>query len=74
MKAPMTMSKFGNYALTSALFVFAYSMLGHLIETLHSPKTIKQALVLYVFHLSLMVVIHLYRNRRKKSSAQPEVR
>ena len=74
MKVSITLSEIGKYALTSALFVFAYSMLGHLIETLHSPKTIKQALALYALHLSLMVVIHLYRNRRKNSSAQSEVR
>lgn len=72
MKAPITLLKFGSYALLSALFVLVYSIMGHLIETLHSPKTIKHSLVLYVLHLSLSVAIHLYIHRRKKSPAPPE--
>ena len=72
MKAPITLSKFGTYVLTSALFVVLYTMLGHLIETLHSPKTIMQFLVLFVLHLSLSVVFHIYITRRKKSRALPE--
>ena len=73
MKAPITLSRFGSYALISALCVLAYSMMGYLIETLHSPKTIKQALELYVLQLSLTVVIHIYITRRKISPAPPEV-
>ena len=72
MKASIPLPKFGRYALASALFVLAYSMLGHLIETLHSPKTIKQALILYVLHLGLSIMFHIYIDRKKKSSAQPE--
>lgn len=72
MKAPITLSKFGSYALLSALFVLVYSMMGHLIETLHSPKTIKHSLVLYVLHLSLSVVFHIYITRKKKSPAPPD--
>ena len=67
MKAPITLSKFGSYAFVSALCVLTYSMMGYLIETLHSPKTIKQALVLYVLQLSLTVLFHIYIERRKKS-------
>ena len=74
MKAPITLSEFGKYALTSALFVVSYTVLGHLIETLSSPKTIKDFIVLFVLSLGLSVVFHIYINRRKKSSAQPEVR
>ena len=72
MNAPITLSKFGTYALTSALFVVLYTMLGHLIETLHSPKTIMQFLVLFVLHLSLSVVFHIHVTRRKESPAPPE--
>ena len=66
------MSKFGTYGLTSILFVITYTMLGHLIETLHSPKTIEQFLVLFVLHLSLSVVLHIWMTRRKKSSESLE--
>ena len=69
MKAPITFPNFGRYALASTLFVPAYSMLGHLFETLHSPKTIKQALVFYVLHLGLSVMFHIYMERRRKLSA-----
>ena len=72
MKAPINLPKFGSYALTSALFVVVYTMLGHLIETLHSPKTIKQILVLFVLHLSLSVVFHIYMSRGKNPPAPPE--
>lgn len=66
MKAPITLSKFGTYAFLSAMFVLIYSMMGHLIETLHSPKTIKHSLVLYVIHLSLSVVFHSLYNSEKE--------
>ena len=72
MKTPISLSRFGTYAYISALFVLAYSMLGYLIETLHSPKTIEQSLVLYVLHLVLCVAFDIYRNRRKNSPASPE--
>lgn len=72
MKAPITLLEFGKYALASALFVVSYTVLGHLIETLSSPKTIKDFIVLFVLSLGLSVVFHIYMNRRKKSSAQSE--
>ena len=72
MKAPITLSKFGSFALAAALFVLAYSMLGHMFETLHSPRTFKQIIVFFVLHLSLSVVFHIFISRRKKSSAPPE--
>ena len=74
MKTPITLSRFGSFALISALFVLVYSMLGHLFETLHSPKTIKQSLVLYVLHLGLSIVFYVFIDRKKKSSSQPEAR
>lgn len=73
MKAPITWSQLRTYALTSALFVFIYAVLGRLIGLSHSPTTIKQFLVLFVLHFSLSVVVYLYRNRRKKSPEPLEV-
>ena len=72
MKVPITWSKLGNYALTSALFVFFYAMLTGLLGMSRSPTTIKQFLVLYVLHLGLSLLVHFYMNRREKSSAPPE--
>ena len=72
MKALITWRQLRTYALASALVVFLYAVLGHLIGLSHSPATIKQFLVLYVLHLSLIFVVHIYITRRKKSSTPPE--
>ena len=72
MKAQITWPQLRTYALTSALVVFLYTVLGHLIGLSHSPTTIRQFLVLFVLILSLTVVVHLYRSRRKKSPVPPD--
>ena len=72
MKAPITLPQLRTYALTSALFVFLYAVLGSLIGLSHSPTTIKKFIVLFVLHLSLIVAVHLYRNRTKKPPSSLE--
>ncbi len=74
MNAQVTWSLLRTYVLTSALIVLLYAVLGRLIGLSHSPTTIKHFLVLYVLHLGLIVVVHFYRNWKKKSPALPEAR
>ena len=69
MKAPITLSKLGMYARISALTVIYYTLLGHVIETLHSPKTAAHFLGLITLQFSVCVVLDIYITRRKKSTA-----
>ena len=73
MKVSITLSKFGTYAFASALFVFIYAMLTHLLGTSRSPTTIEQLLVLFVLQFGTSIMIDFYRNRKNKSPTPPEI-
>ena len=73
MKAPITLSKLCFYVFSSALFVFFYATLTHLLGMSRRPTTTEHILVLYVLQLGTSVVVDFYMNRKKKSPAPPEI-
>ena len=73
MKAPNTLSKLCLYILSSALFLFFYATLTHLLGMSRRPTTIEQFLVLFMCQFGTSVMIDFYINRKKKSPAPPEI-
>ena len=73
MKAPNTLSKLCLYVLSSALFVFFYATLTHLLGMSRRQTTIEQFLVLFMLQFGTSVVVDFYMNRKKKSPAPPEI-
>ena len=73
MKIPITLSKFSAYTFTSALFVFIYAMLTHLLGTSRNPTTIEQFLVLFMLQFGTSVMVDFYINRKNKSPTPPEI-
>lgn len=74
MKVSAILWKFFTYVFASALFVFTYAFLTHLLGSSRSPTTIEQFLVLFVLQFGTSIMTEFYMNQKKKLPATPEAK